>query len=266
MWTTVVLLGLTVSIEPTRLGLIALLLTRRHPIRHLIVFQCTGLTISLSVGLTVLFVFHRSFLGDSNIHPAPLQIAFGAVLVLLGAVLASKIPLDRFRPKDKIPAGGGEAAAVDGAGNHGAGTDRSDTDGAGHEEHVADLVAETTPPRRRTRFLARIRRFLKSESPVFAASIGAATAMPSIDYFALLAIIIASQTPPLEQGLALLTFLLLAGWAATLPMLSFIVAPEKTRTWVQQMNSWVRSRTRKQAGVFVAIAGLILIGLGITGL
>ncbi|TQK32008.1 Sap-like sulfolipid-1-addressing protein [Arthrobacter sp. SLBN-53] len=255
------LLGLTVSIEPTRLGLIALLLTRRHPIRHLIVFQCTGLTISLSVGLTVLFVFHRSFLGDSNIHPAPLQIAFGAVLVLLGAVLASKIPLDRFRPKDKIPAGGGEPAAVDGAGDHGAGHE-----GSGHEEVVADVVAEATPPRRRTRFLARIRQFLKSESPVFAASIGAATAMPSIDYFALLAIIIASQTPPLEQGLALLTFLLLAGWAATLPMLSFIVAPEKTRTWVQQMNAWVRSRTRKQAGVFVAVVGVILIGLGITGL
>ena len=90
--------------------------------------------------------------------------------------------------------------------------------------------------------------------------------MPSIDYFALLAIIIASQTPPLEQGLALLTFLLLAGWAATVPMLSFIVAPEKTRTWVQQMNAWVRSRTRKQAGIFVAVVGVILIGLGITGL
>lgn len=250
------LLGLTVSIEPTRLGLIALLLTRRHPIRHLIVFQCTGLTISLTVGLTVLFVFHRSFLGDSNIHPAPLQIAFGAALILLGALLASKIPLDRFRPKEKIPAGGGESGAADGTADH----------AASHEEHVADLVAETTPPRRRTRFLARIRQFLKSESPVFAASIGAATAMPSIDYFALLAIIIASQTPPLEQGLALLTFLLLAGWAATVPMLSFIVAPEKTRTWVQQMNAWVRSRTRKQAGIFVAVVGVILIGLGITGL
>ncbi|MFI2842095.1 GAP family protein [Mycolicibacterium sp. PDY-3] len=106
----------------------------------------------------------------------------------------------------------------------------------------------------------------RASHPVFAASIGAATAMPSIDYFALLAIIIASRTPPLEQGLALLTFLLLAGWAATVPMLSFIVAPEKTRTWVQQMNAWVRSRTRKQAGIFVAVVGVILIGLGITGL
>ncbi len=250
------LLGLTVSIEPTRLGLIALLLTRRHPIRHLIVFLCTGLTISLSIGLTVLFVFHRSFLGDSNIHPAPLQIAFGVVLMLLGAVLASNVSLDRFRPKEKIPAGAGEAAAVDGAGNH----------GAGHDELVADVVAEATPPRLRTRFFARVRQFLKSESPLFAASIGAATAMPSIDYFALLAIIIASQTPPLEQGVALLTFLLLAGWAASLPMLSFIVAPEKTRKWVHQMNAWVRSRTRKQAGVFVAVVGVILIGLGITGL
>ncbi|MCV7048132.1 GAP family protein [Mycobacterium frederiksbergense] len=246
MWTTVVLLGLMVSIEPTRLGLIALLLTRQHPIRHLVVFQCVGLSISLTVGLTVLFVFHRSFLGNSNIHPAPLQVAFGVVLVLLGAVLASKIPLDRFarQPKDKVPAGGGDDAVVDDA-----------------------VVDDVVPPvNRRTRFFARVRGFLKSESSAFSASIGAATAMPSIDYFALLAIIIASSAPPLEQGLALLTFLLLAGAFATIPMLSFIVAPVKTRLWVQQVNLWVRSRTRKQAGLFVGTVGVVLIAVGLIGL
>lgn len=246
MWTTVVLLGLMVSIEPTRLGLIALLLTRRHPIRHLIVFQCTGLTISLSVGLTVLFVFHRSFLGNSNIHPAPLQVAFGVVLVLLGAVLASKIPLNRFarQPVDKVPAGVG-----------------SDDDAA--VDTVVDDAAP--PPSRGARLIARVRGFLKSESSVFSVSIGAATAMPSIDYFALLAIIIASKAPPLEQGLALLTFLLLAGAFATIPMLSFVVAPVRTRLWVQRVNSWIRSRTRKQAGLFVGTVGIILIGLGLIG-
>lgn len=241
-----------VSIEPTRLGLIALLLTRQHPVRHLIVFQCVGLTISLSVGLTVLFVFHRSFLGNSNIHPAPLQVAFGVVLVLLGAVLASKIPLDRFarQPKDKVPAGGVGDDAVD--------------DDAVLDDAVVDEVAP--PPSRRTRLFARVRGFLKSESSVFSASIGAATAMPSIDYFALLAIIIASKAPPLEQGLALLTFLLLAGAFATIPMLSFVVAPVKTRSWVQQMNLWIRSRTRKQAGLFVGVVGGVLIVVGLIGM
>ena len=106
MWTTVVLLGLTVSFEPTRLALIALLLTRPRPIRHLIVFQVTGVSISLGVGLTVLFVFHHSFLGQSDISPAALQVGFGALLLVVAAVLASSIPLNRFS-RQKVPNGAG---------------------------------------------------------------------------------------------------------------------------------------------------------------
>lgn len=240
MWTTVVLLGLTVSIEPTRLGLIALLLTRPRPIRHLIVFQVTGLTISLSVGLTVLFVFHHSFFGKSHVGPAPLQIAFGVVLLLLAAVLASNIPLDRFSGQ-KVPHTGG----VDGA---------------------AAAHVSPSPKNRRTQLLRRVRRFLKGESSALSASIGAATAMPSIDYFVLLAIIIASKAPALEQALALLTFLLLAGAGASIPLVSFILTPAKTRIWVQGLSSWIRRRTRKQAGLFVGVVGTLLIAIGVGSL
>lgn len=240
MWTTVFLLGLTVSIEPTRLGLIALLITRPRPIRHLIVFQLTGLTISLSVGLTVLFVFHHSFLSDSDIRPAPLQIAFGVVLMLLAAVLASRIPLNRFSRQQVPHTGGADDATVE--------------------------VVVPSPPSRRTQLLHRVRRFGKGESSALSASIGAATAMPSIDYFALLAIIIASKAPALEQAFALLTFLLLAGAGASIPLVSFIVAPAKTRIWVQQLSSWIRRRTRKQAGLFLAVVGGILIAIGVHGL
>ena len=238
MWTTVLLLGLTVSIEPTRLGLIALLLTRPRPIRHLIVFQVVGLTISLSVGLTVLFVFHHSFLGDSDISPAPLQVAFGVVLLVLAAVLASKIPLDRFA-RQKVPQVGG------------------DTDDAGIED------VPPPPTRRRTQLFHRVRQFARGDSSALSASIGAATAMPSIDYFALLAIITASKAPAFEQAMALLTFLLLAGAGASIPLVSFIVAPDKTRIWVQQVSAWVRRRTRTQAGIFVGIVGAILIAIGV---
>jgi len=233
----VILLGLTVSIEPTRLGLIALLLTRPRPIRHLIVFQLTGLTISLTVGFTVLFVFHHSFFGHSNVSPAPLQIAFGVVLLLLAAVLASNIPLDRFS-RQKVPSSGGA-------------------------DDPAAPAATPAPTTRRGHLLRRVRRFLKGESSALSASIGAATAMPSIDYFVLLAIIIASKAPALEQALALLTFLLLAGAGASIPLLSFIVAPEKTRVWVQNLSTWIRRRTRKQAGLFVGVVGALLIAIGV---
>ncbi|CAN5441360.1 GAP family protein [soil metagenome] len=239
MWTTVALLGLTVSFEPTRLALIALLLTRPRPIRHLIVFLITGVSISLGVGLIVLFVFHHSFLGKSDVSPALLQIAFGGLLLLVAAVLASDIPLNRFS-RQKVPTG------------------------APAEEAAAEV--NPPPPSRRTRLFQRVRGFARGESSVLSASIGAATAMPSVDYFALLAIIIASKAPPLEQASALLTFLLLAGVGAWLPLLGFIVAPGKTRIWVQRLSVWIRNRTRKQAGLFVAVVGAILIAIGAHGL
>lgn len=242
MWTTVVLLGLAVSIEPARIGLIALLLTRPRPARHLTVFLCTGLALSMSVGFTVLFIFHHSFLGKGDFSPALIQIGIGVVALLLGALLMSKIPLRQFSRKQmaEVPAGGpGESAAA--------------------------AEAELAPTRFK-RLSNRVRGFVKGESSWFSGSIGAALAMPSVDYMALLALIIASKAPPIEQAAALVTFLLLASWAAVIPLLSFLVAPAKTRIWVQRFNEWIRTRTRRHAGIFVAVVGLILIGVGVHGL
>jgi hypothetical protein len=243
VWTTVVLLGLAVSIEPARVGLIALLLTRPRPARHLTVFLCTGLAMSLSVGFAVLFVFHHTFLGKANFNPALIQIGIGVVAVLLAGVLMSNIRLRQFTRREMavVPAGAGESA-------------------------IAVDEQDPPPPSRIKRLSTRARGFAKGESSWFSGSIGAALAMPSVDYMALLALIIASKTPPLEQAAALVTFLLLASWAAVIPLLSFLVAPAKTRIWVQRFNEWIRTRTRRHAGLFVLVVGAILIGVGLHGL
>ncbi|WP_210419560.1 GAP family protein [Mycolicibacterium sp. ELW1] len=242
MWTTVVLLGLAVSIEPARIALIALLLTRPRPARHLTVFLCTGLAMSLSVGFAVLFIFHHSFLGKADLNPALIQIGIGVVAVLLGALLMSKIPLRQFSRKEmaEVPAGGAN-------------------------ETVLEVEQELAPGRWK-RLTAKVRAFVQGESSWFSGSIGAALAMPSVDYMALLALIIASKTPPAEQAAALVTFLLLASWAAVIPLLSFMVAPAKTRVWVQSFNEWIRTRTRRHAGIFVTVVGVVLIGVGLHGL
>jgi len=238
----VVLLGLAVSIEPARIALIALLLTRPRPTRHLIVFLCTGLAMSFSVGFAVLFIFHHSFLGKNNFNPALIQIGIGVVALLLGALLMSNIPLRQFSRKEmaQVPAGGSEETVIQ--------------------------VEQELAPTRFKRLTTKVRGFLKGDSSWLSGSIGAALAMPSVDYFALLALIIASKTPPLEQAAALTTFLLLASWAGVIPLLSFLVAPAKTRIWVQRFNEWIRTRTRRHAGIFVAVVGAVLIGVGLHGL
>ena len=237
-----VLLGLAVSIEPARIALIALLLTRPRPARHLLVFLCTGLTMSLGVGFAVLFIFHHTFLGKANFNPALIQISIGVVAVALGALLMSKIPLRQFAKREmaEVPAGGAGETALQA------------------EQELA--------PGRFKRLSTRVRGFMQGESSWFSGSIGAALAMPSVDYMALLALIIASKTSPVQQASALITFLLLASWAAVIPLVSFTVAPAKTRVWVLRFNEWIRTRTRRHAGLFVVIVGTVLIGVGLHGL
>jgi hypothetical protein len=193
------------------------------------------------VGFTVLFVFHHTFLGKANFNPALIQVGIGVVALLLGALLMSKIPLRQFAKRDlvEVPAGTADSAVV---------------------------VQDPPPPSRFNRLSTRVRGFLQGESSWFSGSIGAALAMPSVDYMALLALIIASKTPPIEQATALVTFLLLASWAAVIPLVSFMIVPGKTRIWVQRFNEWIRTRTRKHAGAFVAVVGIVLLAVGLHGL
>jgi hypothetical protein len=241
VWTTVVLLGLAISIEPARVGAIAFLLTKQRPVCQLLGFVCTGLTISLTVGFVVLFVFHHSFLSSGNVNPAVIQIGIGIVAVLLGALLASKI---------KLPKGSRQPMV--------------DVPNRGTPDGVAG--PQDPPPTGLKKLVHRFGQFLKGESSLLSGSLGATLAMPSVDYFALLALIIASKAPPLEQAAAVLTFLLLGGLVAWMPLLSFLLAPARTRIWVQHFNNWIRTRTRKHVGAFLAVLGFILIGIGLHGL
>jgi hypothetical protein len=241
MWTTVLLLGLAVSIEPARVGVIALLLTRQQPMRHLLTFIGTGFIISFSVGLLVLFVFHHGFLGPANFNPALVQIGIGVVALLLAALLASNIPLRQFAP--------GQKAAVPVSGS---------------EDPVEpDVATQETGLKRLT---TRARTFLTGDSSWLSGSAGAALAMPSLDYMALLALIIASKASPAMQVTALLTFLALASLAALIPLLGYLFAPAKTTAVVLRFNGWIRTRTRRHAAAFVAALGGILIVVGASSL
>lgn len=228
------------SIEPARVGLVAFLLTKKHPVRHLLTYIATGFTISFSVGATVLFVFHRAFVGSEHLRPAPLQVGLGVFALLLSAVLASRIPLGRFGAKSPDPALADPGLDLEASADGSPGADRGAT--------------------------TRVRAFVKGESRWLSGSAGAALAMPSVDYMALLAVIIASGKSPLVQAAALVSFLFLASLASVIPLVSYMIAPARTRVWVQRFNIWIRSRTRRHAAAFVAALGLIFIAIGIAGL
>ena len=88
MWTTVLLLGLAVNLEPTRIGLVPLLLARDRPIMQLLAYLVGSLTVNLGFGLVILFVFHRNPFGDSSSNGGKAQIAVGALALVVAALLA----------------------------------------------------------------------------------------------------------------------------------------------------------------------------------
>ncbi|WP_328355669.1 GAP family protein [Mycobacterium sp. NBC_00419] len=238
MWTTVLVLAIAVNFEPTRIGLIALMLTRKHPIRQLLIFLLSGVTLSASVGLLVLFVFHRGLFGPTNFDGSKIQIGIGAAVLLIAAIIGSNVPLGRFARNPLAPP---ELTAEDGS--------------------PADEPVTTTG-----RVAIRAKNIIHGESHWFSSFAGLGLAMPGVEYMALLALIIASNEPPAIQALALFAFLILANAISSIPLVSYLIAPQKTAVRVQAFNEWIRRRTRRQVAAVLGLVGTILFIAGIASL
>lgn len=116
------------------------------------------------------------------------------------------------------------------------------------------------------RFSARARRLLHGRSLWVAGTAGLGIALPSLDYLAALAIIVASGTAASTQVAALLTFNVLAFALVEIPLLAFLVAPEATQEFMAALNTWVRQRHPGQVAAVLAIIGGVLCTAGVLGL
>jgi len=105
MWCTVLLLALVATVDPVRLGTSVVLYSRPRPVRHLVTFWLGGLTISAVVALSVLFgvrdfalrTVHRVQLAAASSTAGDIQIAAGALVLLIAAVAAGFLPRQRTR-------------------------------------------------------------------------------------------------------------------------------------------------------------------------
>lgn len=239
MWTTVLVLAIAVNFEPTRIGLIALMLTRQQPLKQLLTFVLSGFTLSASVGVLALFVFHRGLFGPTNFNGSKIQIGIGVVVLLIAAILVSDVQLGRFT-RGSLAAD--EVARGEGCEN-------------------AEVSTTTTG-----RISTKARNILHGDSQLFSGFAGLGLAMPGLEYMALLALIISTDEPPLVQGLALFIFLILANAVSAIPLVSYLIAPDKTREKVQKFNSWIRRRRRRDVAALLAVVGSILIAAGVASL
>jgi hypothetical protein len=128
---------------------------------------------------------------------------------------------------------------------------------------AAALLAVTkgrdrTPP-------AWLSRLLDGQSLWVAGVAGLGIALPSIDYLAALAVIAAGAVAPGVRFGALVTFNVVAFALVEIPLLAYLVAPQRTHAAMTALHGWVRARRRHEVAVLLAVVGVVLLTAGVLG-
>jgi Sap, sulfolipid-1-addressing protein len=134
---------------------------------------------------------------------------------------------------------------------------------------VAVVVAVDVPGRwgSRPAGLARpAQRLLSGHSLSVAGIAGLGIALPSVDYLAALAVILASGAAALTQVAVLLMFNVVAFALVEIPLLAYLLAPKTTAVSMTALHNWIRSRRRLEVAILLAAAGCVFLAVGVAGL
>jgi Sap, sulfolipid-1-addressing protein len=112
----------------------------------------------------------------------------------------------------------------------------------------------------------RAQRLLAGPSLWVAGVAGLGIALPSVDYLAALAVILASGAAALAQVGALALFNVAAFAFVEIPLVAFAVAPFRTRSSMAALNEWIRARRRLEVAALLAVVGAALLAVGVAAL
>jgi hypothetical protein len=126
--------------------------------------------------------------------------------------------------------------------------------------------AASLTPTRFAPVAARARQLLNGGSLWTAGIAGLGIALPSVDYLAALALIVASGAATTVQLSALMLFNVVAFALVEIPLLCYLVAPERTRAALSAVSDWLRVQGRRGVGALLAVIGCVLVGVGVAGL
>jgi type IV secretory pathway VirB2 component (pilin) len=112
----------------------------------------------------------------------------------------------------------------------------------------------------------RTRALINGRSLWTAGVAGLGMALPSVDYLAALALIAASGAAAGTQVGALVLFNVVAFGLVEIPLLCYLVAPERTPAALAALHARLLSRGRRGFAVLLAVVGCVLLGAGLAGL
>ncbi|MCL2394892.1 MAG: GAP family protein [Acidimicrobiaceae bacterium] len=236
-------MAVAAAVDPARIAAVGIVLTAERPQRLLVAYLIGGVGVSLAVGVVVLFILEGVGVGATSSIPPKIEIGVGAfallVAILIGSGVATKVR-DRFAP------GHSKSAAAE-------------MSSATHRPTMEDLPGFGKLP-------SRLQTVLRRESPWVAWLAGVAVGMPSAYYLAAIAATLSSGGGAGTQVLALVVFNVIAFALALFPSVSFLVAPDATRSAVERLYRWMLSHQLDVVAALAAVVGLYLVIIGVTKL
>jgi Sap, sulfolipid-1-addressing protein len=243
MWSTVLAIALWVSIDPTRLVIGGVLMTRPRPRHNLFAYWLGGLAAGVGPGLGAFVLLRGSLLMVMEDARSTLarftggyfQIAVGVLGLLIAAGVSAGFPA---RLQTGVPGYGGAPSA---------------------------LVLQPKP-NPSARVIARMRHALQGGNPWVAFGIGVVSTMPPIDYLVVLIVIVSSGAAIATQLGAVVIFTVVVLALVEIPLVSYLVMPAKTQAAMLLLERWAVAHRRRILIVVPAVVGLTLVSAGISSI
>jgi hypothetical protein len=240
-------MAVVAGIDPARVGGVAFMLTRTKPLPLLLGAWVGGFGLSLIIGGVIVFVLKDlGKVGAGSSVPPEIEVAVGSLALVVAILVGSRV----------------SAKARDVAQARHPGAKLPNFDVAAHPEGPPGI--ESMPGF--AKLPERVKQVLSKESPWVAWIAGLAVGMPTAYYLAAIAAILKSGSSAGLQIAALVVFNVIAFAQAEVPIVSFLAAPEETRSVVQRAYVWVDAHQRLVITVLAAVVGVYLLIVGINKL
>jgi hypothetical protein len=260
MWGSVLGLALLTALNPLRLGLALLMISRPRPLQNLLIYWVgclTGCIPAVVVPLTLLHVtpIFKTFAGGLAMSSTVRHIQLGmGVLALSIAALMTGRALTRRRQRAQLPTPGGNTSTLVLDSNTPTAISRL-------LGHTQDAATEGWSPI--LRLLRRVQNAWENGSSwvAFVIGMGFGGTEPDVG-LVLLTIIVTSGAAIGTQISAAIAFV--AGTLAIIEitLVSFLAAPTKTQGVLRQLHDWALAHRRQILVAIFAVVGVSLVAHG----
>jgi hypothetical protein len=264
MWGSLLVVALGAALNPVRLGLALLVISRPRPLQNLVAYWAgclIGAIQAVLIPLTLLRVTPMfDFLADglaTNSVVAQIRIGVGVLVLSIAAVMIIQ-SLMRRRQKAHMPISGGDPSNQ--------ALDKSTHPAISRLlSRLQDTPAEGGSAFRR--LLRRVRDAWENGALWVAFVIGFYLGGPEPDVLIFLfAIVLTSGATIGTQVAAVIVYALVMLAVVEIIIVSYLVTPARTQAMVQRLHDWALAHRRKILVAMCAVGGVVLVTTGVASI